>query len=200
MSRGRLWKGVVDWLWSRRQVGEDVYHRYYAEFTGRGKPDRRYVEYKDGNHIHASDRMDTEWWSWLHHRRDVPPTQQELEGKRNQKQILAQRVQAIEVEEERRRLRSSLQSQTHQNNNTRSSNGSIDDVIAHRRRKVSMRLQQAALPKETSTALSEIHPMTSRPVPSSISRPKPSKSNALIKNADVDDHSVREEPTVSFTA
>lgn len=193
MSRSRLWKNIVDWVWSRRQVGEDAHHRFYAEFISKGVPERRYVEYKDGNHIHASDRMDTEWWSWLHNRRSLPPTEEELATKMKQKHILEQRVQAIEMEEERRRLRMSFHNRNQQNAAER-------DVL--RRRRTLLRLQQAASPRQAGpTPGGDDPPSSSRPdAPPHEDPPHPDARHLSKSQGDstAEDRNVKEEPTVSL--
>lgn len=220
MSRGRVWKGVIDWLRSRRQVGEDAYHRYYAEFIAKGMPERRYVEYKDGNHVHVSDRMDTEWWSWLHNRRDLPPTQEELTTKQKQQHILAQRVQAIEMEEERRRLRMSLHNRGRHSEDPytgssapdeRPKNAAERDVL--RRRRTLLRLQQAASSQqvESTTGSDDTPPSPEPDIPSRddaaqsdpqhSSEPRSPTSRPpapVIGDATVEDRNVKEEPTVSL--
>lgn len=218
MSRGRLWKGVIDWLRSRRQVGEDAYHRYYAEFIAKGMPERRYVEYKDGNHVHVSDRMDTEWWSWLHNRRNLPPTEEELTTKQKQQHILAQRVQAIEMEEERRRLRMSLHNRGRDNEDPstgynatdeRPENAAERDVL--RRRRTLLRLQQAASPQQTESTTGDGNPPPPKPdTPSHgdathsdarhLSEPQSPISRPpapVTGDATAEDRNVKEEPTVS---
>lgn len=217
MSRGRLWKGVVDWLWSRRQVGEDAYHRYYAEYVGKGVAERRYVEYKDGNHVHASDRMDTEWWSWLHNRRSLPPTEEELLIKRQQQHVLAQRVQAIELEEERRRLRS-LHNRNRQDHHTPTpspgeppANAAERDV--RRRQRTLLRLQQAASPQQNDL-MENREDRSGSPAYESSTRddtldsgaqfPPASQSGKMrssppaSRDATADDRNIKEEATVSL--
>lgn len=136
MWRTRLSK-VWDWLKSRRLVGEDDHHLYYSEFIQQNKPDRRYVEYKDKNILHSSDRMSVEWWAWLHNRRDTIPTDLEIKKADEKRRLLAMRVAALEAEDEKQRLRqfsgapmSPLRS----------------EAEARRRKKAMMRLSQAASP------------------------------------------------------
>ena len=96
---------TIDWLWSRRLIGEDENHRFYTEFVEKGKPEKRYVEYKDRNITHSTDRMPIEWWSWLHNRRDIPPTPEELVASEQRQRHLAQKVAILEAEDEKQRLR-----------------------------------------------------------------------------------------------
>lgn len=104
-----MWKSGLartwDWILSRRLVGEDRYHLFYSEFVAKGKPEKRYVEYKDKNITHSSDRMPIEWWSWLHNRRDSIPTLEELEFSELKKEHLAEKVAILEAEDEKQRLR-----------------------------------------------------------------------------------------------
>lgn len=78
---------------------------FFAEFVEKGKPERRYVEYKDNNLTHSSDRMAIEWWSWLHNRRETVPTNEEVAASARALQKLAERVAVLEAEDERQRLR-----------------------------------------------------------------------------------------------
>lgn len=104
MWRTRLSK-TWDWMLSRRLVGEDQRHLFFSEYISKGKPERRYVEYKDRDITNSSDRMPIEWWAWLHNRREAPPTAQEISISAEQQQILAERVAIIEAEDEKQRLR-----------------------------------------------------------------------------------------------
>lgn len=78
---------------------------FFTEFVEKGKPERRYVEYKDNNITHSSDRMAIEWWSWLHNRRETVPTNAEIAASARALQKLAERVAVLEAEDERQRLR-----------------------------------------------------------------------------------------------
>lgn len=120
MWRSRLSR-TIDWLWSRRLIGEDENHRFYAEFLEKGKPEKRYVEYKDQNITHSTDRMPIEWWSWLHNRRDTAPTPEELVASEQRQRHLAQKVAILEAEDEKQRLRqfSSPKSETMEEKKTR---------------------------------------------------------------------------------
>lgn len=104
MWRARLSR-TVDWLLSRRLMGEDAHHWFYTEFVARGAPERRYVLYKDRDHTHSSDRMAVEWWAWLHGRRDAVPGAEELARARGREKGLAERVKVLEAEDEKMRLR-----------------------------------------------------------------------------------------------
>lgn len=104
MYRSR-WQRAVDWMRSRRLVGEDGHHFFYSEFMGKGAAEKRYVEFKDSNITHSTDRMSTEWWAWLHNRRDTVPTAEELERSARNKDALAARVAALEAEDQKQRLR-----------------------------------------------------------------------------------------------
>lgn len=103
------WRGqvtrVVNWLRSRRKVGQDGRHTFYAEYMGLENPEKRYVEYEDGDICDSSHGMHTEWWAWLHNRRDEPPTASEITAARARAVALQRRVQIIEEEDARQRLR-----------------------------------------------------------------------------------------------
>lgn len=144
MWRGRMLR-AWDWLRSRRLVGEDEHHLFYSEFIARDEPERRYVEYKDRDHLSSSDRMHTEWWAWLHHRRKGTPTETELADDARRRAILATRVAQLEADDERNRLRYATGS------NTMSPDGSTataaaEEHAARRRRDVLLGLQRAAMP------------------------------------------------------
>ncbi|KAI0564991.1 NADH ubiquinone oxidoreductase subunit NDUFA12 [Gracilaria domingensis] len=139
MWRSRLTR-ALDWLKSRRLVGEDEHHLFYSEFIEKGKPERRYVEYKDSNILDSSDRMAVEWWAWLHNRRDTIPSIEEIQESELRKHVLAQRVAVIEMEDEKQRLR-----QFSGAPRTRSTS----EAEAKRRKKVMMRLSKAASPAAT---------------------------------------------------
>lgn len=132
-----------DWLRSRRLVGEDEHHLYYTEFIEKGKPERRYVEYKDQNITHSSDRMPIEWWSWLHSRRDDTPSAEEIASSEARQARLAERVAILEAEDEKQRLRQFAGSVS-------GKEGSMteDEMRAKRRNNVMMQLARAATPKE----------------------------------------------------
>lgn len=104
MWRTRLTQ-AVNWLRSRRLVGEDGRHEFYSEYIGSGVPEKRYVEFKDREICDSSSGMPTEWWAWLHNRRDDPPTVAEIDASRARAEKLAQRVRALEAEDARQRLR-----------------------------------------------------------------------------------------------
>lgn len=112
---------AMDWVRSRRLVGEDEHHLFFSEFLGTGKPERRYVEYKDSDLTHSSDRMDVEWWAWLHNRRPTTPTAHELAQAARARAALADRVAIIQAEDERQRLRGGSSSGS-------SSSGGFDNV------------------------------------------------------------------------
>lgn len=142
MWRARLSK-TWDWLRSRRLVGEDEHHLFFSEFVESGKPERRYVEYKDRNITHSSDRMPIEWWSWLHNRRDVVPTTLELAASETARHRLAERVAVLEAEDERERLRQ--MSGLSQAAGGGTGEAAVqEEVQAKRRRKVLLRLHNAA--------------------------------------------------------
>eukprot|EP00171_Calliarthron_tuberculosum_P020955 IDg20955t1 len=96
---------TVNWLRSRRKVGVDGRHTFYSEYVGRAHPEKRYVEYEDGDLCDSSHGMHTEWWAWLHNRRDEPPTPAEIAAARARADALQRRVQIIEEEDARQRLR-----------------------------------------------------------------------------------------------
>lgn len=146
MWRTRLSK-VWDWLKSRKLVGEDDHHLYYSEFIEKNKPDRRYVEYKDKNILHSSDRMPIEWWAWLHNRRDTIPADSEIKEAELKRQSLAMRVAALEAEDEKQRLR---QFSGAPKSPLRS------EAEARRRKKAMMRLSKAASPSDTDESGIEI--------------------------------------------
>jgi len=102
--RSRL-SSAVNWLRSRKEVGKDGRHIFYSEYVGKGLPEKRYVEYLDGDLTDSSHGMKTEWWSWLHNRRDDPPSSDEIERSSLQAERLQQRVQILEDEDARQRLR-----------------------------------------------------------------------------------------------
>lgn len=102
--RGRVTR-AVNWLRSRRKVGEDGRHTFYAEYMGRGEAEKRYVEYEDGDICDSSNDMHTEWWAWLHNRRNQPPTPDEISNARARANALQRRVKILEEEDARQRLR-----------------------------------------------------------------------------------------------
>lgn len=106
---------ALNWLRSRREIGRDGRHTFFAEYTGQGQPERRYVEYADGDLTDSSHGMATEWWAWLHGRREHPPTSAELERSRRNAAALAKRVAALEDEDRRERLRQGLTGSTGDN-------------------------------------------------------------------------------------
>lgn len=136
MWRSRLSK-TWDWIRSRKLVGEDEHHFYYTEFIARDKPERRYVEYKDQNITHSSDRMPVEWWSWLHNRRDATPTIEEIAMSAAQQVSLAQKVAILEAEDEKQRLRQFA-------GGSPKSKATEEEVRARRRKKAMLRLTNAA--------------------------------------------------------
>lgn len=166
MSRSRLSK-LVDWVRSRTLVGEDAHHLFFSEFIEKGKPERRYVEFKDNNLTHSSDRMAVEWWSWLHNRRDTVPTNEEVSASARALQKLAERVAILEAEDERQRLRQQNMQGTGTNTDAEDTGpsaeaaaavligggvrvGGVDsnkeEIGARRRRKALERLQNASSP------------------------------------------------------
>lgn len=166
MSRSRLSK-LLDWVRSRRLVGEDDHHLFFTEFVEKGKPERRYVEYKDNNLTHSSDRMAIEWWSWLHNRRETVPTNEEVAASAQALRKLAERVAVLEAEDERQRLRQQQNMNAHHEDDQYSgpsadaaaavlmgaSSGRADEskaneeeVGARRRRKALERLKNASAP------------------------------------------------------
>lgn len=102
--RARL-ASAVNWLRSRQEVGKDGRHIFYSEYVGKGVPEKRYVEFLDGDLTDSSHGMPTEWWAWLHNRRDAPPTPEELQRSSVQAERLQQRVQRLEDDDARERLR-----------------------------------------------------------------------------------------------
>lgn len=140
MWRSRLSR-TWDWLRSRKLVGEDEHHFFYTEFISADKPERRYVEYKDHNITHSSDRMAIEWWSWLHNRRDDTPSREELAMSEAKQQRLAEKVAILEAEDEKQRLRQFAGGQVAQ-----TAQAAEEEVRARRRKKAMMRLTNAASP------------------------------------------------------
>lgn len=104
MWRNRL-AAAVNWVRSRRLVGEHGRHAFYAEFVASDVPEKRSVEYKDRDICDSSTTMPTEWWAWLHNRRDDPPTADEISASEIGAERLARRVKALEEEDARQRLR-----------------------------------------------------------------------------------------------
>lgn len=159
MWRSRLSK-AWDWVCSRRLVGEDEHHLFYAEFVEKGKPEKRYVEYKDNDITQASDRLPIEWWSWLHNRRDDAPSTAEIIASIRARERLASRVAVLEAEDERQRLRqmSGMTSDSNTEPNTlapqitgtqdviNAAKAAGEELAARRRRKALERLQGAAVP------------------------------------------------------
>ncbi|CDF33244.1 conserved hypothetical protein [Chondrus crispus] len=143
MWRTRLSR-TWDWLRSRKLVGEDEHHFFYTEFIASDKPERRYVEYKDQNITHSSDRMAIEWWSWLHNRRDETPTCEELAMSEANQQRLAQKVAILEAEDEKQRLRQFAGGQPLQ--------AAEEEARARRRKEAMMRLTNAASPSDAAVA------------------------------------------------
>lgn len=153
-----------DWVRSRRLVGEDENHLFYSEFVEKGKPERRYVEFKDNNILHSSDRMPIEWWSWLHNRRENVPTEEEIATSVRARESLAKRVAELEEEDERQRIRQ-MMAASHASNPTDDTTSSTslgvaelnhatvtaarDELAARRRRKALERLQDASTPTES---------------------------------------------------
>eukprot|EP00177_Eucheuma_denticulatum_P000914 GFKZ01001657.1.p2 GENE.GFKZ01001657.1~~GFKZ01001657.1.p2 ORF type:complete len:196 (+),score=31.26 GFKZ01001657.1:680-1267(+) len=154
-----MWRARIsrtwDWLRSRKLVGEDQHHLYYTEFIEKGKPERRYVEYKDNDITNASDRMHVEWWSWLHNRRDTVPSPDEIALSEMKQQQLAQRVAILEAEDEKQRLRQFAGAGPNSTSRAKEEEGQ-----ARRRNKVMMRLAKAAAPKERATSDGAIIPNT----------------------------------------
>lgn len=148
MWRTRLSR-TWDWIRSRKLVGEDEHHLFYTEFIAKDKPERRYVEYKDQNLTHSSDRMPIEWWSWLHNRRDDTPTSEELAMSEMKQQHLAQKVAILEAEDEKQRLRQFA-------GGSGMNKSSEEEVMARRRKKAMMRLTNAASPAESTSKESGI--------------------------------------------
>lgn len=130
-----------DWLRSRKLVGEDEHHLYYTEFIERGKRERRYVEYKDQNITHSSDRMPVEWWSWLHNRRNNAPSVEEIALSEVKQEQLAERVSILEAEDEKQRLRQFAGSMS-----GRKESMTEEEIRAKRRKNVMVRLAKAASP------------------------------------------------------
>ncbi len=110
MSWRTRWGAAINWLRSRREIGREGRHTFFAEYVGQGQPERRYVEYADGDLTDSSHGMATEWWAWLHGRREDPPTAMEIERSRRSAAALAKRVAALEDEDRRERLRQGLSS------------------------------------------------------------------------------------------
>lgn len=137
MWRSRSFR-IWDWLRSRRLVGEDQHHFFYAEFVASDKPERRYVEYKDRDITNSSDRMTIEWWSWLHNRRDSVPSDEEIMISALKKETLAKRVAVLEAEDEKQRLR--------QFSGAPIPNVREEEAQARRRKKVLLNLSRAAGP------------------------------------------------------
>lgn len=135
MRLSRTW----DWIRSRTLVGEDKHHLFYSEFVSKGKPERRYVEFKDQNITHSSDRMSIEWWSWLHNRRDNIPTVEEIQLSERQQQRLAERVAVLEAEDEKQRLRQFA-------GTSPKTKATEEEVKARRRKKALLGLINAAVP------------------------------------------------------
>lgn len=123
-----------NWLRSRKLVGEDEHHLFYTEFIEEGKPERRYVEYKDSDITQSSDRMHIEWWSWLHNRRDSVPTAEEIAHAILKQERLKANVARIEAEDEKQRLRQFAGGKA----------SSPEDVAERRKRKAFTRLEEAA--------------------------------------------------------
>lgn len=140
MWRTRLSK-TWDWIRSRQLVGEDQHHFFYTEFISKGKPERRYVEFKDQNITHSSDRMSIEWWSWLHNRRDYTPSIEEIAMSELQQQTLAERVAVLEAEDERQRLRQFAGSSPGGR-----AKSTEEEARARRRKKALLRLVDASSP------------------------------------------------------
>lgn len=168
-----------DWLRSRKLVGEDQHHLYYTEFIEKGKPERRYVEYKDNDITSASDRMHIEWWSWLHNRRDTVPSPDEIAISDIKQQQLAQRVAILEAEDEKQRLRQFSGSVPNKHNTSYTE----EEARAKRRNKVMMRLANAASPGDRAASDAAIVPMSGQ-----------------AQQRDVDDGAANpdKDPTVSF--
>lgn len=103
MWRTRLGR-AYDWLASRRLVGSDLSgNKYYTEFQSSTSPEKRFAVYKDRHS--APHSTPVEWWSWLHGRRNDPPTLQELTRAENARAALEKKVKALEIEDEKQRLR-----------------------------------------------------------------------------------------------
>jgi NADH:ubiquinone oxidoreductase subunit len=103
-----MWRSKMavawDWMASRKAVGRDVAGNFYYVSTTKGVPTRRFVEFKDG--VPSTETMPIEWWAWLHRRRDLPPTEEELARATRQSEALAERVAILNAEDEKDRLRS----------------------------------------------------------------------------------------------
>ena len=102
---GGRFRAALNWLRSRREVGRSGRHVFYTEYVERGAPERRYVEFDDGDLTDSAHGMPTEWWAWLHNRRDDPPTEGELKMSAARAESLQRRVRAIEDEDRRQQLR-----------------------------------------------------------------------------------------------
>lgn len=155
----KLW----DWVRSRRLVGEDENHLFYSEFVEKGKPERRYVEFKDSNALDSSDRMPVEWWSWLHNRREDVPSEEEIVSSVRARERLAERVAEIEQEDERQRIRQMIAPSQESNPvydtaviapsgidepNRANVAAARDELAARRRRRALERLQDASTTKK----------------------------------------------------
>eukprot|EP00183_Erythrolobus_madagascarensis_P003160 CAMPEP_0185850094 /NCGR_PEP_ID=MMETSP1354-20130828/4356_1 /TAXON_ID=708628 /ORGANISM="Erythrolobus madagascarensis, Strain CCMP3276" /LENGTH=178 /DNA_ID=CAMNT_0028550729 /DNA_START=212 /DNA_END=749 /DNA_ORIENTATION=- len=82
-------------------------NKYYLEYEGQGKRDKRSVEFaSSSNRDHKS--LPTEWWSWLHYSRDEPPTEEELIASERSRRNLEARVQEMESIDRAQRLQQQL--------------------------------------------------------------------------------------------
>lgn len=71
-----MWRTRLTAVWDRalgrRPVGRDSFGNFfYLQTAEPGKRDRRIVENKTTGTPDAAE-MDTEWWAWLHNRREAP--------------------------------------------------------------------------------------------------------------------------------
>lgn len=127
---------------------------FYTEFIAKDKPERRYVEYKDQNITHSSDRMPIEWWSWLHNRREDIPTANELALSARKQESLAARVAVLEAEDEKQRLRQFA-------GGAKTAKATDEEVSARRRKKALLGLVNAASPSQDTD--SYLSPQTGPP-------------------------------------
>eukprot|EP00190_Bangiopsis_sp_CCMP1999_P005318 CAMPEP_0198728910 /NCGR_PEP_ID=MMETSP1475-20131203/11926_1 /TAXON_ID= ORGANISM="Unidentified sp., Strain CCMP1999" /NCGR_SAMPLE_ID=MMETSP1475 /ASSEMBLY_ACC=CAM_ASM_001111 /LENGTH=184 /DNA_ID=CAMNT_0044491387 /DNA_START=68 /DNA_END=621 /DNA_ORIENTATION=+ len=102
------WRGqigrVMNWLRSREEVGRDKLGNIYYKVYAGHNTEKRTVEYKSTDPSNITD-MPKEWWSWLHHSRDDPPTLKEIALSERQAGELKKRVERLEEADAKQRVR-----------------------------------------------------------------------------------------------
>lgn len=102
-TRPRFVASALNWLRSRRQVGDDrAGNKFFEQYVAADKPNRRLVEYYDGADVNSVNIL---WWQWLNHLREAVPSPEEVARLEAQRASLKRKVQKLEAEDEKLRLR-----------------------------------------------------------------------------------------------